>query len=194
MIGIAMAGGRGSRMKLPQEKLLLGHKKPVVLHVLDAMIHSGCFSGVFAATSPNSPQTRRLVAENGYDAIGTPGNGYAEDLSSVLQSVDGPVFVASADMPLLDGEIVRQIAGYYDPGVPWTSVLVTREFLRSLGLSAGPATVHDGRRCAYTGISLVDSSKIGGPGSVPERFLVIDDRRVAFNLNTRRDYELLGTA
>ena len=44
MIGIVMAGGKGSRMKLNEEKLLLKYKKPVVLHVADALSDSGCFS------------------------------------------------------------------------------------------------------------------------------------------------------
>ena len=37
MIGMIMAGGQGTRMKVDGEKLLLKYKKPVILHVVDAL-------------------------------------------------------------------------------------------------------------------------------------------------------------
>lgn len=190
MIGLVMAGGRGSRMKMLQEKLLLGHKKPVVLGVLDAMYDSRCFTSVFAVTSPNSPQTRKLLVEMNHRIIDTPGSSYSEDLRRVLQWAGQPVFVTSADLPLLDGAVIASITEQYDPDVLWTSVLVTEKFLDSLGLSPGTCVEHEGVRCAYTGISLVNAQHIGD-GEVAESFLVLDDRRVAFNMNTRNDYELL---
>lgn len=189
-----MAGGRGSRMNLPQEKLLLIYKKPIVFHVLDALRSSRCFSRVLAVASPNSPQTRKIISEANYDSIETSGDGYAKDLSLVLQSLEGPVFVTSADLPLLDGYIVREIVQRYDPAALWTSVLVTKKFLKSLRLSSELDVVYEGRQCCYTGISIVDSSRIDSLESVPEKFLVIDDKRIAFNLNTRQDYDLLDTA
>lgn len=194
MIGIAMAGGRGSRMNLPQEKLLLSYKKPVVLHVLEALLRSRCFSRILAVTSPNSPQTRKMISEENYDSIDTSGDGYSKDLSFALRSLDGSVFVTSADLPLLDGDIVREIVRQHDPSSLWTSVLVTKEFLESLNLSSKLDVFYDGRWCCYTGISMVDSSRIGSLERIPEKFLVIDDRRIAFNLNTQQDYDLLDTA
>ena len=194
MIGIVMAGGRGSRMGLGQEKLLLRHKKQLVLCALDALDGSGCFSKVAAATSPNSPQTERLLRERGYHVIGTGGAGYSEDLNSVLRQLAGPVFVTSADMPLLDGEVVRQIVNMHDSSALWTSIISTKKFRDKLGLSHDSAVTHDGKLCSYTGISMVDSSRINSLGMVDERFIILDDRRVAFNLNTRQDCELLGVA
>lgn len=195
MIGIAMAGGRGIRMKLHGEKLLLYYKKPIILHVLDALIDSGCFSQVFAVTSPNSPQTDDLISKD-YDTIKTPGDGYAEDLNYTLRSFDCPVFVVPADLPLLDGIIVRKIARYYDPKIPWLSVLVTKRFRDSLKLSAGlehDTIQHDGMPCIYTGISLVNSAKVDSLRKIREGHVIIDDKRLAFNLNTKQDYALLDT-
>ena len=37
MIGLIMAGGKGTRMNSNEEKLLLTYKKPVILHVVDAL-------------------------------------------------------------------------------------------------------------------------------------------------------------
>ena len=63
MIGLIMAGGKGTRMNSNQEKLLLKYKKPIILHVLDALRNSNCFSKIIAATSSNSPETEKLLQE-----------------------------------------------------------------------------------------------------------------------------------
>ena len=55
MIGIIMAGGKGSRMNLDGEKLLLKYKKPIILHVVDSLKQSNCFSKIIAITSSKFP-------------------------------------------------------------------------------------------------------------------------------------------
>ena len=57
MIGLIMAGGKGTRMNLDNEKLLLEYKKPVIFHVVDSLKESNCFSKILALTSSNSPKT-----------------------------------------------------------------------------------------------------------------------------------------
>ena len=64
MIGLIMAGGKGTRMKSDDEKLLLHYKKPMILHVIDALKNSNCFEKIIAATSPNSPQTHNILTQN----------------------------------------------------------------------------------------------------------------------------------
>ena len=51
MIGLIMAGGKGTRMNLDNEKLLLKYKKPVILHAVDSLKKSNCFSKILALTS-----------------------------------------------------------------------------------------------------------------------------------------------
>jgi adenosylcobinamide-phosphate guanylyltransferase len=53
MIGLVMAGGKGTRMNFNDEKLLLVHKKPIILQVVDSLKNSNCFSKVLTITSPN---------------------------------------------------------------------------------------------------------------------------------------------
>ena len=70
MIGLVMAGGRGSRMEFPSpEKLLLEYEKPIIFHVIDSLNDSHCFSKVFAATSLNSPDTKRVLEEKGIETL-----------------------------------------------------------------------------------------------------------------------------
>ena len=131
MIGIVMAGGKGSRMSLDGEKLLLKYKKPVILHVVDSLKNSNCFSKIFTITSCNSPKTKKLLQENNIEIFDTPGIGYVEDLNLVLRTIHDVVLVTSGDLPLLDQQIIQKIVQQYDSQNIWTSILVTNKFLTS---------------------------------------------------------------
>ena len=193
MIGFVMAGGKGSRMNLDSEKLLLKYKKSVILHVVDSLNDSKCFSKILAITSLHSPNTKKLLQENNINTFDTSGIGHAEDLSLVLQSTNDSVLVTSGDLPLLDKEIVQQIVNYYDPKKIWTSILVTNKFLTTLGLKSNYSVNYNDEICHYTGISLINANKITSSENTNENYIIIDDKRVGFNLNTKQDYELLGT-
>ena len=188
-----MAGGKGSRMKLPEEKLLLKYKKPVVLHVAEALSSSGCFSKIIFITSPNSPKTKKLLQENNYELFETPGKGYVEDLNLVLKSLNDHVFIVSADLPLLDGEIIKKIVNLYDTNNKWMTVLVTKKFLESIGMSSEYETTFENKICNFSGISLINAKKISNLENVKENFMIVDDKRIGFNVNTKQDYDLLST-
>ena len=192
MIGLVMAGGKGTRMNLDNEKLLLKYKKSIILHVTDSLKDSNCFSKILALTSSNSPKTKKLLQENNIDIFNTDGIGYVEDLTIVLQSINDSVLVTSGDLPLLDHEIIKKIVSNYDPEKIWTSILVTNKFLISLGLESDYFVNHDNQKCNYTGISLINANKITSSQNLHENYIIIDDKRIALNLNTKEDYELLG--
>ena len=193
MIAIVMAGGKGSRMNLDGEKLLLKYKKQIILHVIDALENSKCFSKILAITSSNSPKTEKLLEENKIKLIHTPGVGYVEDLNLVLKSLNDFVFITSADLPYLDGNIIKDIINQYNSKNIWTTILVTKNFLDSLHLTSSYSFTFNNQQCCYTGISLVNAKNISTLDDVIENFIIIDDKRVAFNLNTKEDYDLLST-
>ena len=193
MIGLIMAGGKGTRMNLDNEKLLLKYKKPIILHVVDSLKNSNCFSKILALTSSNSPKTKIFLQENNIEIINTNGVGYVEDLNFILQSTNDSVLVTSGDLPLLDEDIIKKIVKYYDPKKIWTSVLVTNKFLTTLGLESDYSIHYNNQKCNYTGISLINANKINSSKNLHENYIIIDDTRIAFNLNTKQDYELLGT-
>jgi adenosylcobinamide-phosphate guanylyltransferase len=194
MIGLIMAGGKGTRMNLPDEKLLLQYKKPLILHVVDSLNESNCFSKILGITSCNSPKTKKFLEENNIETFDTPGIGYVEDLNSVLKTINDDILVISGDLPLLDGEIVQKIVDQYDPKKIWTSVIITNKFLTSLGLESNYSVKFNDQICNYSGISLVNSKKISSLENLDENYIILDDKRIAFNLNSKKDYDLLGTA
>ena len=189
MIGLIMAGGKGTRMNSNQEKLLLKYKKPIILHVLDALRNSNCFSKIIAATSSNSPETEKLLQESEIEVISTSGKDFVTDLNSVLTKLQDSVFVTSGDIPLLDEKIIKEIVDNYDSKNVWTSIMITQTFLNSLGIKSEYKSENE--KYVFSGISLVNAEKINDIESIKETFLVIDDKRIGFNLNTKDDYELL---
>ena len=195
MIGLVMAGGKGSRMEFPApEKLLLEYEKPIIFHVIDSLNDSHCFSKVFAATSPNSPDTKYELEQIGVETLDTQGNGYVNDLNFLLQKMDGFVFVVSGDLPLLDEEIIQIMTEKFNSKNVWTSFLVSKKFLNSLGLESNLLINSGDIDCVHTGISIINADKIQNLDPVKENYIILDDKRIAFNLNTKKDYELLSSS
>ena len=193
MIGLVMAGGKGTRMKSNEEKLLLPYKQPLVLHVIDALKNSNCFEKIIAATSPNSPQTKNILVENNITIIETSGEGFVTDLNNILKQLDDFVLVSSGDLPLLDGDIIKQIIDNANHDKTWTSIVTTKSFQNSLNLEPECISTLNDEDYAHTGISIVNASKISNLATIEEDYLIIDDKRVCFNINTKNEYDLLGS-
>ena len=188
-----MCGGKGTRMKSSEEKLLLKYKKPIIEHVLNAFENSGIFSKIVCVTSDNAPKTREFVSSLGFDILDTKGMGYVDDLGESLLKFDELIFVGSGDMPLLNSEIINKIVKLADKKNMWTSIVVRKKFLQSLGLEAEFFVNFNNEECAYTGISVVDPRRINNLQLVTESYIILDDKRVATNLNTKTDYNLICT-
>ncbi|CAE6493072.1 MAG: NTP transferase domain-containing protein [Candidatus Nitrosotenuis sp.] len=193
MIGLVMAGGRGTRMGLNGEKLLLQHGKPVVLCVVDAMRESKCFTDVIAVTSHNSPKTQQMLSEYGVRTIQTSGEGYVQDLMTALSFIDEIALVISGDLPLVDSKIIRNLVDMHKEDSAWHSFVVTKRFLDEQKMAAEFSVVCQGQDCYYTGVSIVNPKKIT-TSVVAETYTILDDKRIALNLNTKYDYSLLEDA
>ena len=193
MIGLIMAGGKGTRMQSNQEKLLLEYKKPLVLHVIDALKNSNCFEKIIAVTSPNSPQTHKILTENNIEIIETSGENFVTDLNYVLKKLNNYIFVTSGDLPLLDENIVKKIVDNTNPEKIWTSIITTKIFQSSLNLEPECIISFNEDDYVHTGISIVNANKIINFDSVDEDYLIINDKRVCLNVNTKTDFELLGS-
>ena len=142
MIGLVMCGGRGTRMKTPQEKLLLRHKNPIIQHVISALQESDCFFKIVAATSSNAPRTREFLVNLGIHTMDTAGKGYVYDLNQILHNFDEPVFVTPGDMPLLDAEIIKKIVQLANTNNIWTTIIISKEFLDLLHLKSEYSVIY----------------------------------------------------
>jgi adenosylcobinamide-phosphate guanylyltransferase len=100
----------------------------------------------------------------------------------------------SGDLVLLDSEIIQKIVNDVQNRQSWTSVLVSKKFLDLIGVKPEYLVNYNEKECAFTGISIVNPKVIVDMKPVQESYIVIDDKRIAINLNTKSDYELLGAA
>ena len=193
MIALVMAGGKGTRMNSSEEKLLLEYKKPVIFHVLDALKNSHCFTKIITATSSNSPKTKEILEQAKIETIETEGKGYSNDLNSVLQNLNDYVFLVSGDLPFLDESIIQSMIEKFDSKNTWTSFLISTKFLNSLNLQSDLVVKIENFDCAYTGISIINANKITDLNEIEQSYIILDDKRIAFNLNTNEDYRLLNS-
>ncbi len=194
MIGLVMAGGKGSRMKTQEEKLLLKHVHPTILHVIHALQNTNHFSKIVAATSSNSPKTKEVLENTEIEIFDTPGKGYVEDLNLILCSINDEVLIVPGDLPLLDDKIIKKIVNLYNSEKIWTSFLVTKDFLQSIGLTSDFPVRFENKECCFTGISIVNAKEINNLDLVEENYCILDDKRIGMNLNTYEDYKLLSTS
>jgi adenosylcobinamide-phosphate guanylyltransferase len=182
-----MCGGRGSRLKSPVEKPMVKVAgKSLVERVLEALRGSGRFERIVAVTSPNAPETKRLLQSLGVDVMDTPGSGYPHDLSLLLEKfAQEKVLVVPADLPLLTAEIVAEIVDRLSLGAPAASIVLEKSFVEGLRLK--PSVIVDGRYC-HSGITLFAAAGANGP--VEERYIVMNNAEIAVNVNTKEEKEL----
>jgi adenosylcobinamide-phosphate guanylyltransferase len=171
-----MCGGRGTRLDVPVEKPLFEiDGVPMVDRVLGALADSEV-ARVYAATSPDAPETRAHVD---VPTVSTPGEGYVADLQTALSDdrLSTPVLTVAADLPLLDGEVLDRVLAVHDDDS--LRVLVPADLKRDLGVSDDTTYDREGQTVAPTGVNVV--------GDAGDDAWLTDDVRLAVNVNTRGD-------
>jgi adenosylcobinamide-phosphate guanylyltransferase len=96
-------------------------------------------------------------------------------------------------MPLLDAKIIKKIVQLVDTTNTWTTVISSKNFLDSLHVKTEYLLIYNKKEYSYSGISIVNPVRLSGMEHVEETFVILDDKKIALNLNTKQDYDLLGT-
>jgi adenosylcobinamide-phosphate guanylyltransferase len=183
-----MCGGRASRMQAGSEKPLLKvGGVPMVERVISALAGSGRFGRIVAAVSPNAPGTTEFLKSKGNETVETAGEGYPQDLSRLLLKLKPEkVVVVPADIPLLDPQAVIDIVdatkGRQEPAV---SIVLEKGFVENIGVK--PSVVFD--KYCHSGITVFDTACIAGE-TVQERYVVMNRKEIALNVNTKQEWEL----
>jgi GTP:adenosylcobinamide-phosphate guanylyltransferase len=196
MSAAIMCGGKGSRMRefaSIEKPLLKLNGKTMIELVLNALVQSEIFCRIVAVTSYNAPMTKSYVYSNlsdEVDIIKTEGRSYSQDISTVLNILKpATVFVVAADLPLLESKDVKKIVSQCGRKLTCTSVVSAKRFVISLGIKPSVIVCVNSRQYCHTGISLIDSRKVNGAVSIAESYLIMNQRGVAVNVNTRSDLE-----
>ena len=140
---ILMAGGKGTRLKVPEEKPLFKLRdKPLINFVLENLKASKLIDKIVIAVSPNTVETTEYLKDiNGdYTILDTSGEDYLTDLSYILdyfekKSPDDILLFINADLPFISTETIDHVLKYYlESPKDALSVLVPVEIFEELGL------------------------------------------------------------
>ena len=189
---LVMAGGKGTRMKLQEEKpLLYVCGKPMIKRVLDALKSAEKVDEVVVAVSRHTPKTAKMLEKFSVEVLETPGKDYVSDVQYAVEKLKlDTVMTISADLPLVTGKIIDEIVGRYEQcGKPALTVAVPAETRERLGLKADYILETGGRRLAPAGINVIDGRRIDEKELEEETF-VLDREEIAVNVNTPEDLKI----
>jgi len=186
---LVMAGGRGTRMTLSEEKPLLKvGGKPMIEHVLMALKSAKRVDAIVVVVSKHTPKTTKLIKRFSVKILETPGKGYVSDMEYAVRKLKlETVSTISADLPLVTGEVIdRIIERYRRCNKPALAVVVPMETKERLGLGGDYVLEVGDKRLVPAGINVIDGRRID-EGELEEEIYVIDDEKVAVNVNTPHD-------
>ncbi|MEE0939602.1 NTP transferase domain-containing protein [Methanobrevibacter sp.] len=185
---ILMAGGRGTRLKVPCEKPLFKlHDKPLIKYVIDNINQSKFIDKLFIAVSPNTPETTKYLnsADGDFKILNTSGEDYLTDLSYILdyfekKSKDDVLLFINADLPFISTQTIDYVLDYYlNSDKDALSTLVPVEIFEKLGLDYS----YEFNGYVPSGLNVLRSVNI----VQDEDQLVIPKDELALNINTIPD-------
>ena len=189
---LVMAGGKGTRMALSEEKPLLKiGGKTVIEHVLAALKNAEKVDSIVVAVSDYTPKTARFMAKFPVKVIKTPGKEYVSDMGYAVKRLKlQTVLAIAADLPLITGEIIDDIVERYEQcGKPALTVVVPMETKEKLGLGGEYAFEVENKLVVPAGINVIDGRRIDEE-ELDEEICVVDRKEVAVNINTLQELKI----
>jgi adenosylcobinamide-phosphate guanylyltransferase len=189
---VVMAGGKGSRLAVSEEKPLLSvGRKPVVAYVLEALLNAKRVDSVVVAVSCRTPKTAAFVRGFPVRVVETPGEGYIPDMQFVIKELSlGAVLAIVSDLPLITNAVIDDVLERYELcGKPALTVAVPIETKTKLGAGVDYAFEAEGRTVVPTGINVINGKLVDG-GWMEQEVYVLDKDEVAVNVNTAEELRL----
>jgi adenosylcobinamide-phosphate guanylyltransferase len=189
---LVMAGGKGTRMSLSEEKPLLRvGTKALIEHVLGALKNAKKISDIVVAVSRYTPGTASLMHKLGVPVVETPGKGFVPDMGYAVRTLRlKTVLAIGADLPLIKANIVDEIVEFYEKcGKPALSVVVPMDTKTKLGIGGKYGFELNGKRVFPAGINLIDGCRINEE-ELEEEICILDLEEVAVNINTARELRI----
>ena len=166
----------------------------MVERVISALAGSYRFDRIVAAVSPKTHKTNEFLKSKGIETIETAGEGYSQDLSRLLSKLRPQKVVAvPGDIPLLNSQIVNEIFNNFidddddrQEQEPAISIILEKGFVEEIGVK--PSIVLMNQYC-HSGITIFNSMAVGTE-PVKERYIVMNRKEIALNVNTKEELEL----
>jgi adenosylcobinamide-phosphate guanylyltransferase len=186
---LVMAGGKGTRMTLSEEKPLVRVcRKPVVELVIAALKSAKRVDSVVVAVSKNTPKTAQYLQNFSVKVLETPGNGYISDMQYAVKVLNlQTVLTIGSDLPLITGQIIDNIIEhYFESKKSALAVAVPLKTKQKLKMSLDYAFEHEGTRVVPAGINVNDGGRINDD-ELDQEVYVVEWVEVAVNINTAEE-------
>jgi adenosylcobinamide-phosphate guanylyltransferase len=188
-----MAGGRGTRMQIREEKPLVKVcGKPVIEYVIGALERAKKIDSIIVATSACTPKTAKYLSSFSVKVVDTPGKDYVSDMGYASQNLKLGVFLAiAADLPLVTAEVLDAIVERYELCCkPALTVAVPLETKKRLGMCVEYSFKMDDKDVVPVGINVIDGRKRYGDEWLDQDIYLLDLEELAVNINTVKELQL----
>jgi len=189
---LLMAGGKGTRLKSRGEKPLLEvGGKPMIERVIEALKGATKVEDIIVVVSRYTPQTAAFVRRQSLKVLQSPGKGFCLDAKYAIKKLKlGATLTICADLPLITSEFIDEVVTFYEQcKKPALTVTIPQELYAKYGLSSDYVYNYNGRNLIPIGVNVVDGKRIREK-YLDEEILVIDDVKVAVNVNTPEDMRI----
>jgi adenosylcobinamide-phosphate guanylyltransferase len=186
---LIMAGGKGSRLKLSEEKPLIKlNGKPLIIYVLNSLKKAKNIDNIIVSVSDYTPQTTQLLSKLKISTIKTPGKEFVFDMAYAIKKLAlKTVLVISSDIPLITSEIIDLIIKKYRESNKSTlNVVIPLKTRTELGLSRAYEFDFNNEKVVPAGINVIDGTKINNK-ELDEDVLLLEKKELALNINTLAD-------
>lgn len=191
MLALIMAGGEGTRLRLGEKPLVTICGRSMLSYVIDAFSAAG--HEVVVVASHKTPFTKNWCRAQGVVLYEAEGLGYVEDINAAaadLEEAGTPFFTCVSDLPCLAPDIITGIEdAWRRAGAPACSTWVPRDLCEEHGCRTQYTEEIDGTPACPAGINILTA---GGSDEPQEELrLLLHDRRLVFNINTREELALV---
>ncbi|MDD2473340.1 MAG: NTP transferase domain-containing protein [Methanoculleus sp.] len=191
MLALIMAGGEGSRLQMGEKPLVTVCERPMLTYVIDAFSSAG--HEVVVIASHKTPFTKNWCRAQGVTLYEAEGVGYVEDIRAAVEDLgeEGtPVFTCVSDLPCLAPEIIAGVEdAWRRAGTPACSTWVPRALCEEHGCRTQYTETIDSIAACPAGINILTAGGLDAPEE--ELRLLLSDRRLVFNINTREELALV---
>jgi adenosylcobinamide-phosphate guanylyltransferase len=181
-----MAGGAGSRLSLGEKPLIPVCGRPMIGYVIDAFRLAGCEPVVVA--SQKTSMTMNWCRAQGITVAKTRGTGFIEDMVGAVNDLEetGPVIISVSDIPCIIPEIITSvIVSYHACGKDALSTWVPARLVKSSPGGMPYRETIAGTESCPAGLNILLGDGIDEEQD--ESKLLLDEPRLALNVNTRED-------
>jgi adenosylcobinamide-phosphate guanylyltransferase len=180
MIAVIMAGGRSTRMGGRIEKPIIRLGKETLLERAVSAVNGSRISDFIVATTSNTPKTTEFAIGRGFAVLETPGKDYHEDVYFLLDRI-GPYISLNVDIPFMTPSAIDRLIS--ESNRESIACALPREKVSYSVDRDSVGKGKDGKTYIWIGLNYVTLSKDTG-------ILILDDERLAININTPFDIAL----